>query len=96
MPALGVEGKECTFKGVEGVTLDEFVIHHSSSLQEEHSDYYRQLLENRVASMIRTDQSERKSTRKPKRRLNAMRILPHRYEICVKQMTPLNASSRMI
>ena len=37
----GVRAKECTFKGVEGVTLDEFVIHSLSSLQEEHSDYYR-------------------------------------------------------
>ena len=71
-PAWG-EGKGCTFKGVEGVTLDEFVIHSLSSLQEEHSDYYRQLLENRVASMIRTDQSEKEyqETKKAIERLNA-------------------------
>lgn len=69
----GVRAKECTFKGVEGVTLDEFVIHSLSSLQEEHSDYYRQLLENRVASMIRTDQSEKEyqETKKAIERLNA-------------------------
>ncbi len=69
----GVRAKECTFKGVEGVTLDEFVIHSLSSLQEEHSDYYRQLLENRVASMIRTDQSEKEyqETQKAIERLNA-------------------------
>lgn len=68
----GVRAKECTFKGVEGVTLDEFVIHSLSSLQEEHSDYYRQLLENRVASMIRTDQSEKEyqETKKAIERLN--------------------------
>lgn len=69
----GVRAKECTFKGVEGVTLDEFVIHSLSSLQEEHSDYYRQLLENRVAGMIRTDQSEKEyqETKKAIERLNA-------------------------
>lgn len=69
----GVRAKECTFKGVEGVTLDEFVIHSLSSLQEEHSDYYRQLLENRVAGMIRTDQSEKEyqETKKTIERLNA-------------------------
>ena len=68
-----MRAKECTFKGVEGVTLDEFVIHSLSSLQEEHSDYYRQLLENRVASMIRTDQSEKEyqETKKAIERLNA-------------------------
>lgn len=69
----GARAKECTFKGVEGVTLDEFVIHSLSSLQEEHSDYYRQLLENRVASMIRTDQGEKEyqETKKAIERLNA-------------------------
>ncbi len=46
-------------RGVEGITLDEFVPHSLSGLQEEHSNYYRQLLENRVASIIRTDQSEK-------------------------------------
>ena len=68
-----MRAKECAFKGVEGVTLDEFVIHSLSSLQEEHSDYYRQLLENRVASMIRTDQSEKEyqETQKAIERLNA-------------------------
>lgn len=68
----GVRAKECTFKGVEGVTLDEFVIHSLSSLQEEHSDYYRQLLENKVAGMIRTDQSEKEyqETKKAIERLN--------------------------
>lgn len=55
----GVRAKECTFKGVEGVTLDEFVIQSLSNLQAEHDDYYRQLLENRVAGLIRSDQSEK-------------------------------------
>lgn len=55
----GVRAKECTFKGVEGVTLDEFVIRSLSNLQTEHDDYYRQLLENRVVGLIRSDQSEK-------------------------------------
>lgn len=68
----GVRAKECTFKGVEGVTLDEFVIHSLSNLQTEHDDYYRQLLENRVAGMIRSDQSEKEyqETKKAIERLN--------------------------
>ena len=47
--------------------------HSLSSLQEEHSDYYRQLLENKVAGMIRTDQSEKEyqETKKAIERLNA-------------------------
>ena len=52
--------------------LDEFVIHSLSSLQEKHSDYYQQLLENRVTSLIRTDQSEKEyqETQKAIERLN--------------------------
>ena len=53
--------------------MDEFVVHSLSNLQEEHSDYYRQLLENRIANMIRTDQSEKEyqETKKAIERLNA-------------------------
>ena len=69
----GVRAKECTFRGVEGVSLDEFVVQSLSALQKQRPDYYQQLLENRVANMIRTDQSEKEyqETQKAIKRLNA-------------------------
>ena len=44
-----------------------------SALQKQRPDYYQQLLENRVANMIRTDQSEKEyqETQKAIKRLNA-------------------------
>ena len=68
----GFRAKECSFKGVEGVSLDEFVIRAMSNLHEEQNEYYRQIFESRVASMIRTDQSEQeyRETKKAIERLN--------------------------
>jgi len=68
----GVRKKECNFKGVEGVLLDEFVVHALSNLHEEQNEYYRQIFESRVMSMIRTDQSEQEyqETKKAIERLN--------------------------
>lgn len=68
----GVRAKECTFKGVEGVSLDEFVVHALSNLHEEQNEYYRQIFESRISSMIRTDQSEQEyqETKKVIERLN--------------------------
>lgn len=68
----GVRKKECNFKGVEGVLLDEFVVHALSNLHEEQNEYYRQIFESRVTSMIRTDQSEQEyqETKKAIERLN--------------------------
>ena len=69
----GVREKECTFKGVGGVSLDEFVVSALSNLQEEQSEYYRQIFESRIASIIRTDQSEQEyqETKKAIDRLNS-------------------------
>jgi site-specific DNA recombinase len=68
----GVRAKECSFKGVEGVSLDEFVVHSLSNLQDEQNEYYRQIFESRISSMIRTDQSEQEyqETKKAIERLN--------------------------
>lgn len=57
---LGEGAKERIFKGIEGVTRDEFVFHALFHLQEEHSDYYWKFLKSRVFSMICTDQCEKK------------------------------------
>ncbi len=69
----GVREKQCTFKAVEGVSLDEFVVHQLSILNDEHSDLYHQIFESRIASMIRTEQSEQEyqETKKAIERLNA-------------------------
>ncbi|MDR1541050.1 MAG: recombinase family protein [Clostridiales bacterium] len=68
----GVREKECTFKGIEGVSLDEFVVQTFSNLNDEQNEYYRQIFESRVTSMIRTDQSEQEyqETKKAIERLN--------------------------
>ena len=68
-----MRAKECAFKGVEGVTLDEFVIHSLSACKKNIPTITGSFLENRVASMIRTDQSEKEyqETQKAIERLNA-------------------------
>lgn len=68
----GVRAKKCMLKGVEGVSLDDFVVHALSNLQEEQSESYRQIIENRIAGMIRTDQSEQEyqETKRAIERLN--------------------------
>ena len=69
----GVRAKECVFRGVDGVSLDEFVISAMSDLHEEQNEYYRKIFESRIAGMVRTDQSEREyqETKKIIERLNA-------------------------
>jgi len=61
------------FKGVEGVSLDEFVVSALSNLQGEQSEYYRQIFESRITGIIRTDQSEQEyqETKKAIERLNS-------------------------
>jgi site-specific DNA recombinase len=68
----GVRKKECDFKGVEGVSLDEFVVQTFSNLGDEQNEYYRRIFESRVTNMIRTDQSEQEyqETKKAIERLN--------------------------
>jgi Site-specific recombinases, DNA invertase Pin homologs len=69
----GVREKTCTFRGVEGVSLDEFVVRAMSDLHNEQNDYYRQIFESRITNMIRTDQGEQEyqETRKVIERLNS-------------------------
>jgi site-specific DNA recombinase len=68
----GAREKECNFKDINGVLLDEFVVHAISDLHDEHSDYYRQIFESRITNMIRTDRSEQEyqETKKSIERLN--------------------------
>lgn len=69
----GVREKQCTFKAVEGVSLDEFVVKQLSKINDEQSNLYRQIFESRISNMIRTDQSEQEyqETKKAIERLNA-------------------------
>lgn len=68
----GVREMKCTFKAVEGVSLDEFVVQQLSKLNDEQSDLYRKIFESRIANMIRTEQSEQEyqKTKKTIERLN--------------------------
>ncbi len=69
----GVRAKECTFRGVEGVSLDAFVVRALSNLHDKQNEQYRQIFESRISNMIRTDQSEQEyqETRKIIERLNS-------------------------
>ena len=69
----GVREKKCTFKAVEGVELDEFVIRSISELSHKQSAYYQQIFESRMTNMIRSEQSEQeyKEAKKTIERLNA-------------------------
>lgn len=57
-----VRAKKCTFKAVEGVSLDEFVVQQLSKLNDEHSALYHQIFESKISNLIRTDQSEQEYT----------------------------------
>lgn len=69
----GVREKQCTFKAVEGVSLDEFVVRQLSNINDGQSNLYRQIFESRISNMIRTEQSEQEyqETKKSIERLNA-------------------------
>lgn len=54
----GVRKQECTFKAVEGVTLDEYVVQQLSELSQEQSEYYKKVFEAKLDRLVRSSQSE--------------------------------------
>lgn len=54
----GVRKKECTFKAVDGVELDEYVVNQLSNLSCEQSEYYKKVFEAKLNRLVRSDQSE--------------------------------------
>lgn len=68
----GAKEKVCAFRGVEGVSLDEFVVRALSDLHNEQNEYHRQIFESKLTNMIRANQSEQEyqETKKAIERLN--------------------------
>ena len=54
----GVRKKECTFKAVDGVLLDEFVVAHLSNLSDESAVYYNTIFNEKLQNLIANDETE--------------------------------------
>ena len=54
----GYRKKECTFKAVDGVLLDEFVVAQLSQLSDEHSVYYNAIFNEKIQNLICNDETE--------------------------------------
>lgn len=54
----GYRKKECTFKAVDGVLMDEFLVDKLEHLSHEESEYYEKLFTERVESLISADEVE--------------------------------------
>ncbi|MBQ6163469.1 MAG: recombinase family protein [Clostridia bacterium] len=62
----GYRKKECTFKAVDGVLMDEYLVEKLSNLSKEESEYYNNLFLRRIDDMISADEleTEYKTTKK--------------------------------
>ena len=62
----GYRKKECTFKAVDGVLMDEYLVEKLSNLSKEESEYYNDLFLRRIDDMISADEleTEYKTTKK--------------------------------
>ena len=54
----GVRKKECTFKAVDGVLLDEFVVAQLSNLSDENTVYYNTIFNEKLQNLIANDETE--------------------------------------
>lgn len=54
----GVRNKECTFKAVDGVQLDDYVVEQLSHLSEEDSAYYSTVFNEKIDNLISNDETE--------------------------------------
>ncbi len=69
---LGYRKKECHFKAVDGVLLDEFVVQQLSELSDETSERFQEILTIKIENMIAKSQSSQEYTilRKKKEQIN--------------------------
>ena len=54
----GVRKKDCTFKAVDGVLLDEFVVAQLSNLSDESAVYYNAIFNEKLQALISNDETE--------------------------------------
>ena len=64
---------ECTFRAVDGVLLDEFVVNQLSLLADEDSEYFEKLLNQKASDIFSSSQNEKELSdlRKKKAQLEA-------------------------
>lgn len=55
----GYRKKECDFIAVDGVLTDEFVVKKLSEINDENSEYYYELIQERIDKLILSDENER-------------------------------------
>ncbi len=53
----GYRKKECNFRAVDGVLLDEFVVEQLSQLSDEQSEHFQQILEIKIGDMLNRSQT---------------------------------------
>lgn len=54
----GFRKKECTFKAVDGVEMDEFIVQKLADLSNERSQYYREVFTAKLGAMLQSDPAE--------------------------------------
>ena len=54
-----VSDKQCTFRAVDGVLLDEFVVQQLSHLADEDSEYFEKLLNQKASDIFSSSQNEK-------------------------------------
>lgn len=92
---LGYRKKTCTFKAVEGVLLDEFVVQQLSDLSDENSERFKEILEIKIEEVLQKSHTAQEYTIL-KRKKNYRRILRLRLEICVGPMIASNTTFKKI
>ena len=64
----GYRVSECTFRAVDGVLLDEFVVKQLSNLSDEDSEYFTELLNQRASDIFKNSQNEQELTELKKKK----------------------------
>lgn len=68
----GFRKKTCTFKAIDGVEMDEFVVQQLAAISQENHAYYKELFEAKLANLIQNEAAEQEyaDTKKAIKKLN--------------------------
>ncbi len=69
----GFRQKTCTFKAIDGVEMDEFVVQQLAAISQENHEYYKELFEAKLSNLIQNEAAEQEyaDTKKTIKKLNA-------------------------
>ena len=76
---------ECTFRAVDGVLLDEFVVRQLSHLADEDSEYFEKLLNEKASDIFRSSQNEKELSDLRKKKYSLKLPSPTKSKICVRR-----------